>query len=244
MKNKIILIQGAMDIEIDYLVSKLKNKEYITIAGYEFYKGNINDTKVIISKTLVGPINSTIATTIGIINFHPNIVINQGIAGAHRVDLHIGDIVIGEKCCNINAYKMPNKNKEEGSNPFEWKPNKRAKDVQNADLQLVNIIEKSLISNYSKQIYKGILGSGDVHNREVDRILWINNIFKNYCEDKESIGIYSVCNKFNVPCVGIRIISNNEILLEELEKETATELQKILVNILQDISEQYFIDKD
>lgn len=218
MKDNIFLIQGAMDIEIEYFVSKIKSRKLYNIDGYEFDEGSINDIKVIISKTLVGTINSTIATIIGIINFHPNIVINQGIAGAHRPDLHIGDIVIGKQCCNINAYKMPSKNKGEGSNPFEWEPNKRAKDIKNSDLKLVNIIEEYLKDNSSNKIYTGILGSGDVFNREIDRINWINSIFENYTEDMESIGTYSVCDKFSIPCVGIRIISNNEILLEKLDK--------------------------
>lgn len=232
MKSKVILIQGAMDIEIEYLLNELKNRKDRTIAGYEFYEGSINNIEVVISKTLVGTINSTMATTIGVINFHPNIIINQGIAGAHRNDLHIGDIIVGEKCCNINAYKMPSKDKGKGSNPFEWEPNKRAKDIQNSDLKLVNIIEESLKLNCSNKIYRGILGSGDVFNREIDRINWINNIFKNYSEDMESIGTYSVCNKFNIPCIGIRIISNNEILLEKLDKTKAIELQEILIRIL------------
>lgn len=239
MEDKVILIQGALDIEIKYLVSKLKNIKTYNIAGYEFYEGKINDIKVIISKTLVGTINSTIATTIGIINFHPNIVINQGIAGAHRTDLHTGDIVIGEKCCNINAYKMPIKAKGEGANPFEWVPNKRAKDVQIADIKLVNIIEEELKANSSKKIYKGTLGSGDIHNREIDRIVWLNNIFKNCSEDMESIGTYSACSKFNIPCVGIRIISNNDILFEKLDKTKATELQIILIDILNDLISKY-----
>lgn len=114
MKDKVVLIQGAMDIEIECLLSKLKNRKDITIAGYEFYEGSINNIEVVISKTLVGTINSTMATTIGVINFHPNIVINQGIAGAHRTDLHIGDIIVGEKCCNINSYKMPSKDRGKG----------------------------------------------------------------------------------------------------------------------------------
>lgn len=235
MKDKVVLIQGAMDIEIECLLSKLKNRKDRKIAGYQFYEGSINNIEVVISKTLVGTINSTMATTIGIINFHPNIVINQGIAGAHRTDLHIGDIIVGEKCCNINAYKMPSKDRGKGSNPFEWEPNKRAKDIQNSDLKLVNIIEEILKLNCSNKIYRGILGSGDVFNREIDRIDWINNIFKNYSEDMESIGTYSVCNKFNIPCIGIRIISNNEILLEKLDKTKAIELQEILISILNNL---------
>lgn len=235
MKNKIILIQGAMDIEIEYLVSKLENKKEKIMAGYEFYEGNINEIKLVISKTLVGTINSSIATTIGLINFKPDIVINQGIAGAHREDIHIGDIIIGEKCCNINAYKMPIKAKGEGSNPFEWKPNKHAKDIQSADIKLVNIIEEKLKANSTKKIYKGTLGSGDIHSREIDRIVWINNIFDNYSEDMESIGTYSACNKFNIPCIGIRIISNNDMLSEKLDKTKSTELQMLLIDGLNDL---------
>lgn len=234
--NKVILIQGAMDIEVQYIINLLKNKRIIQIAEYEFYEGTINNIKIVVSKTLVGTINATIATSIGIEKFNPDIVINQGIAGAHKENLHVGDIVIGEKCCNINSYKMPIKSKGKGSNPFEWELNKRAKDIQHANLKLVDIIEKSLISNTNtntkNKIYRGILGSGDVFNREYDRIVWIHDTFNNLCEDMESIGTYSVCNKFKVPCIGIRIISNNELLLEELDKEQAIELQQILINIL------------
>lgn len=48
----------------------------------------------------------------------------------------------------------------------------------------------------------------------------------------ESIGSYSVCNKFKVPCIGIRIISNNDLLLEELDKKQAIVLQQIVIDIL------------
>lgn len=239
MVKKVFLIQGALDIEINYFLSKMKKIENKTIAGYEFHKGFINDIEVIISKTLVGVINSSTATTIGIINFKPDIIINQGIAGAYRENLHIGDIIIGEKCCNINAYKMPIKLKGEGSNPFEWELNKRAKEIKFADYKLASLVEKSLKKINKNKIYKGILGSGDIFNREYDRMVLINNIFNNDCEDMESIGCYSVCDKFNIPCIGIRIISNNELLQEEIDKEKAIELQKLLFNILKELSIQF-----
>lgn len=63
---------------------------------------------------------------------------------------------------------------------------------------------------------------------------WINNKFGNYSEDMESIGTYSVCNKFDVPCVGIRIISNNEILFEKFDETQAIKLQELLINLLND----------
>lgn len=241
MERKVILIQGALDIEINCFLSEMKNRKDEIIAGYEFYTGFINDIKVIISKTLIGVINASMATTIGIINFKPDIIINQGIAGAYREDIHIGDIIVGEKCCNINAYEMPVKSKGEGSNPFEWKLNKRAEEIKFADSKLTNILEKLLKNVNRNKVYKGILGSGDVFNREFDRMLWIKDIFNNDSEDMESIGCYSVCEKFNIPCVGVRIISNNELLREELDKEKAIELQQLLLNILDELLMQYDI---
>ena len=228
MKEKVVLIQGAIDIEINYFLSQMQNKEDKNILGYEFYTGVINNIKVVISKTLVGTINSTIATTIGIINFKPDVVINQGIAGSHREHIHVGDIIIGEKCCNINAYKTLTKNKKEGSNPFQWEPNKRAKDIKYGDKKLTELLEKLFHDDAEKHIYKGTLGSGDIFNREYDRILWINNMFSTDSEDMESIGCYSVCEKFNIPCIGTRIISNNELILEELDREKAIELQRVI----------------
>ena len=69
MENKTILIQGAMDIEIQALLEKLEEQEKIVISDYEFYTGKIKNCNVIVSKTLIGTINATIATTIGIEKF-------------------------------------------------------------------------------------------------------------------------------------------------------------------------------
>ena len=233
MKDKTILIQGAMDIEVEYFIHNLERKEKHTIAGYEFYTGYIHASKVIISKTLVGVVNATTATTIAILTFHPDIVINQGIAGAHKSNIHIGDIIIGEKCCNINAFSMPTKEEGHSSNPFEWEPNKRGEEIQNGNETLINIFKDFFESNYENTIYTGTLGSGDVFNREYDRIMWLQNQFHHLSEDMESIGTYCVCNQFEVPCIGIRIISNNELVNEILDKEQAIQLQKLFIKFLQ-----------
>ncbi len=235
MKNKTILIQGAMDIEVEYLIAQLEKKEKHTIAGYEFYTGYIHTSKLIVSKTLVGVVNATTSTTIGIMTFQPDIVINQGIAGAHKSNVHIGDIIIGKKCCNINAFSMPTKHKGYSSNPFEWEPNKRGEEIQSGDEKLVSTFKEFFESYNENTIYTGTLGSGDVFNREYDRITWLQNRFNHLCEDMESIGTYSVCNRFKIPCIGIRIVSNNELTNERLDKEQAVILQKLFIDFFNEI---------
>lgn len=221
----------------------MENKKQENFAEYEFYTGSINGVNVVISKTLIGVVNSTLATTIGIYNYTPSLVINQGIAGAHRETIHVGDVIIGKKCCNVNSYIMPVKDKGMGSNPFEWELNLRAKDVKTSDTALVDIIYDLLKEkiNIRSSVYKGTLGCGDLFSREYDRIEWINNTFSNDCEDMESIGCYSVCEKFNIPCIGIRIISNNELTREKMDKTTATDLQKYLVSVLNGICTKYIV---
>lgn len=232
MKCSTVLIQGAMDIEVDCLIKKMRETENKTIAGYDFSIGYINKLKIVVSKTLIGTINATIATAIGIMNFKPDLVINQGIAGAHRANIRTGDIIIGEKCCNINSYYMPQKKVGQGSNSLEWQPDKRAKEVKKADKELVSLFYNFISDNYTNEVYKGVLGSGDAFNREADRISWISSKFDTLCEDMESIGVYTTCNRFAVPCIGIRIISNNELTGESLDEEQATKLQEIIIKFL------------
>lgn len=232
MKYSTVLIQGAMDIEVDYLIKQLQEVENKTIAGYEFSIGCINKTKIIVSKTLIGTINATIATAIGIMTFKPDLVINQGIAGAHKENIHTGDIIIGEKCCNINSYSMPQKEVGQGSNSLEWQPDKRAKEVKMARKELVSLLYNCISDNSTNTVYKGNLGSGDAFNREADRINWISCKFDTLCEDMESIGVYSTCKQFDIPCIGVRIISNNELTGESLDEEQATKLQELIINFL------------
>lgn len=229
-----ILIQGAMDIEIQYLLDNLKETKKHIINEFVFYKGKMNGSDIILSKTEIGTINATLATTIGIINFKPDIVINQGIAGAHLESIHTGNMILGETCVNINALKMPAKQKGEGSNPFEWEANDRGKEVYFCDDYLLKIAENTKYQIGKK--YIGRLGSGDIFNREVDRIHWIQGKYDNLCEDMESIGVYQTCQHFHIPCIGIRVISNNEITKEPLNEDMAIECQKFVLKMIEHIT--------
>ena len=49
MENKTILIQGAMDIEVQKLLEKLEKQEKNVILDYEFYTGKIKNCNVVVS---------------------------------------------------------------------------------------------------------------------------------------------------------------------------------------------------
>ena len=85
---KPIIIQGAMDVETENFATQLDNMEEIKISRWSFYKGTINNYPVIVSRTEVGMTNAAVATTLGIENFNPVAIINQGSTGGHDPNLH------------------------------------------------------------------------------------------------------------------------------------------------------------
>lgn len=86
MEKRPILIQGAIDIEVNYLIDILENKEEIEIGTYKFFRGYIDNYPVIVSKTKIGQTNAGASTSIAILKYSPIMIINQGTAGGHRKD--------------------------------------------------------------------------------------------------------------------------------------------------------------
>lgn len=222
LKNKQpIIIQGAMEMEVDELLKIANIEKEENIKGFKFYIGQINEYPVIVSETQIGIINASISTLISILTFNPIAIINQGIAGAHVNYIHRNDIVVGEKSVNINAFITGIKNKNEGSNPFEWQFDTRSIEFKGTQ-KLINLAKSMKDIDYN--LFYGILGSGDIFNREIDRIKWIREKKNTLCEDNESIAVYTICDRFNIPCIGFRTITNNEVT--QTEKDGATSTRK------------------
>ncbi len=244
MKKNPIIIMAAMDVEADFLIEKLENMTCVDVEKYQFFEGTIENYPVVICRCYVGTINATIATYIAIQKYHPIAVISQGTAGAHGKNIHIGDLVIGQKCVNIVSAKTPRKKEGEGSNSLEWNLLKFISGQEDRlEYQLGNkhLIEFAKKVPYTDgKIHFGTLGSGDIWNQETDKILWLHQNYGTLCEDMESIAIYTVANRFKIPVLGIRVISNNEILGESYIRTTGLKSQEFcyqfILEILKDAS--------
>ena len=92
-----IMIQGAMNVEIDKMVRALKNPAAYKFSKYVYFAGTYKNYPVVIVRTEQGTSNAAASTVIGINEFNPVVVINQGTAGGYDSAVHQNDIVIGEK---------------------------------------------------------------------------------------------------------------------------------------------------
>ena len=88
-------IIGAMDIEVESVISRFSNKNVKTIAGIKFTSGTISGKNAVIAKCNPGKVNAAVCAQIMISEFCPDEIINIGVAGSLDSDLDIGDIVIG-----------------------------------------------------------------------------------------------------------------------------------------------------
>ena len=106
--------------------------------------------------------------------------------------------------------------------------------VQNASEKLVRCIKQ----NFKEKEYKlhfGRLASGDIWNKNKERINYINKNYDAICEDMEAVSIYTVSNLYNIPAISIKGIANNEILGEEYDYSVSKKVQKFVEELIPNV---------
>ena len=236
-----ILITGALQSEIDYIIEKMENVKKSKLLIYDFYEGIVEGYPVCLIKTEVGVINASTALTLAIEKCNPQMILNEGTAGGITPKHHKKDIVIAEEVFNIMACKTPYKELGEGSNSLEWEMisfidgKNDIREVFKADKKLVEFVYNLKDIYKNGEVYKGISGSGDVWNREKDKLKYLSDVYDVSCEDMESIAIYKVASNYKIPVLGIKIMSDNELLREDYEPEVATFLQEYFYEVLKEL---------
>lgn len=234
-----VLIQGAMKIETDILISALDESHDYTIGYWKYTSGKINGYPVVVSLTRCGTDNAAASTALAIETFRPCAVINQGTAGGHDPELKRGDIVIVSDCFNGSAWKALSAAKGEGVDYH---------DINLLDVNFYdeyengeNIIflpsdEKlkaaalSVKDKYSGgKIVEGRAATSDSWENRIDKILFFHEKFGSSCEEMETFSVAHVCRIYGVPFLGIRILSNSMLTGEEFIPEKGQDCQKFVI---------------
>lgn len=243
MSEKPILIIAAMeDVELKVIKEKLVNLKEVRNKICTFYEGEIDKIPVVLCVSGVGLVNAAASVTFGVEKYNPKVIINEGIAGGYGNNVHRGDIVVGLKVINITSYETEERKTGEGIKKEDYKlVSFTANDdnylrPQEANRNLVNIAKK-LQENTKETIHYGIIGSGDVWNKEADMILYLNNKYGIICEEMESASIYTISNLYNIPVMSVKGISNNEILDEKYDRSVGKKTQIFILKLIKVIND-------
>lgn len=213
-----ILILGPMDCEIDLLEKAVTQAKQTLIGGFRFIQGSLRGKNTVLCRCLIGMVNSAAATVLAAERFGVGSVIIQGTAGAHDPDLRPGDIVLGESIVEIGNHHTQSRAVGEGIDQNGWiyqgeeihcqSGGERTK-VLRSDKKLM---EAALtVPNPRGRLISGTIGSGDVWNKEADRILHLHGTLGTHCEEMEGFAVGQVCAHLGLPFIDIRVISNSEL---------------------------------
>lgn len=243
---KPIIIQGPMPIEAEKFASKLKNVKVEKSGSFVFYKGTLDHYPVIVTKTGKGMENTAAATAIAIEKYKPVAIINQGTSGGHDPNLNVFDIVLGKRTTNIGSLKTGSKDENQGMDPTVWKPmdlmasEGSAGEDPNAEKPRYYEGNKDLLavanavkSKYTAgKVVEGTIGSADVWNNEVDRIKWFHTNYGTSVEEMEGAAAAQIAQAYNVPFLGIRVLSNNKTNGGKYNPNTAEACQEYVFEVV------------
>jgi adenosylhomocysteine nucleosidase len=218
-----VVVQGAMDLEVMRLAGALENVTEENVGGWSFWSGTLDGYPVVISKTLKGMSNAAAATAIAAERYQPVAILNQGTAGGHEPDLHVYDIVLGTDAVNLGAFKTGYRVRGQGSNFADWNPldlmrsegsageDPRARSMRRfrGDEGLLEAA-RDVRGQYRKgRVVEGVIGSSEIWNGEIDRIERFHDTFGTAVEEMETASAAQIAGLFQVPFLGIRVLSNN-----------------------------------
>jgi len=194
-------IIGAMDEEVSILKAKLSNVITTVIAGCEFYQGELNGKQVILTKSGIGKVAASMATTLLLEKFQPNTIINTGSAGGYDTNLNVGDIVISTEVrfhdVDLTAFG------------YEIGQMAQLPAAFVADKELIAVAQNAAQSIDGLKIIQGLICTGDIFMADPVKAEIARDNFPTMsaCE-MEAAAIAQVCYQFKVPFVIIRSLSD------------------------------------
>jgi len=194
-------IIGAMQVEIEGLVKKVKGRKEFRVGELLFVKGTIADKGVVICRCGIGKVNSAMAASVMICFFKDvSLVINLGVAGGLDEALKQGDFVVGSNSIQhdfdltVEGLKM---GQLSGRNERAFLSCEAAVSRMAAVLDTLG---------YSYKL--GTIVSGDQFIACNKRTAWLSSEFSALACDMESAAIAHVCSVLQVPFLAVRAISD------------------------------------
>jgi len=214
-----VLVQGAEKLEVQELVGALgPTAKKTTLGPFSFWVGHIGPHAVAISLTGQALINCTTATILGIEEFHPKLIVNQGTSGAHAPYLGLHDIIVGRRALDYGNFVSSARAAGAGSAPLAWTPvPQHLRDsVTGALVAFPQGFEGDAAAlavalrtrNPMGRVFPGVIGSAHEVNLELDRVRWSHETFGMDVEEMESGHVAAIAHAYGIRYIAFRVVSD------------------------------------
>ena len=201
MSNYIGII-GAMDIEVNGIVSSMSNVSEKTVSGIKFYSGKLYDKDVVVAKCGIGKVFAAICAQTMILEYKPSVVINSGVAGSLTKDLGVLNVAIANNVVQHDMDTSPlgdPKGLVSGINVIYF----------DANTNIISTLVKSAQMLSIKHLC-GTIASGDKFMSVPSEKKALNDEFGAIACEMEGGAIGHACYVNNVPFGIIRAISDGD----------------------------------
>ncbi|WDH81461.1 5'-methylthioadenosine/adenosylhomocysteine nucleosidase [Paenibacillus urinalis] len=220
---------GAMDEEIELLLSDMENIVRTDFAGITYTEGDVYGKHVVVCKSGVGKVNAAVTTQILIEKFSVSHIIFTGVAGAVHPDLEIGDIVISTACIHHDIDVTPLGYKR-GEIPYQ------ETSAFPADAELIKRAAEAC-EELSARYISGIVLSGDQFIASKEVVSSLRDEFEGACAEMEGAAVAQVSFMNKIPYVILRAMSDKadgsaHVNFAEFTVESAQKSHRIVEHML------------
>ncbi|MCS3458617.1 5'-methylthioadenosine/S-adenosylhomocysteine nucleosidase [Aeromonas sp. BIGb0445] len=194
-------IIGAMEQEVALLRAQLSDMTTTKIGGCEFYSGTLAGKEVILTRSGIGKVAASVATSLLLERFTPDCVINTGSAGGFDQELRVGDVVIASEMrfhdVDVTAfgYEMGQMAQQPAAFP--------------CDARLMTLAQECIALHGKHQTKLGLICTGDQFMCKPDAINRARADFPQMLAvEMEGAAIGQVCHMFGVPYLVVRAMSD------------------------------------
>ncbi len=193
----------AMDKELSLLTPHIADRQTGDADGFTFVTGCIDGREVVVAKCGIGKVNAALGASAMLRLNRPSLVINTGVAGGACTDVHVLDVVVGERVAYHDVWCGPGTvvGQADGCPRYFTPP--------------AALLETEALRP-SATLKQGLICSGDIF---VDKGETVRRIAGDFPEvlaiDMESAAIAQTCHLAGVPFLSLRVLSDNPASSED-----------------------------
>lgn len=206
MKQPIGII-GAMEMEVQAILSAMEEKSEQETAGMVFYSGLLGGVPCVAAQCGPGKVSAAACAQAMILNFSPRLLINVGVAGGIGQGVNIGDLVIASACVQ---YDMDTSVLGDRLGAVSLRRTGKTEMVVEFPCDSA---ASRLLAGEAEVIYghahSGVVATGDTFVADGEKSRAIGAQFSAKAVEMEGGSIAQVCYMNGVPCAVLRAISDN-----------------------------------
>lgn len=195
-------IIGAMPEEVAQLIEQMEEAKKATIAGMDFYDGELWNKKTVVVKSGIGKVNMAACTQILASIYKVTALINTGVAGGLYAPINIGDIVLSADTLQHDM----------DATGFGYDPGvipQMEQSIFYGDRDLIAKAKEACEEvNPDISVYVGRVVSGDQFISSDEKKAFLIEQFNGYCAEMEGAAMAQIAYLNDIPFVIVRAISD------------------------------------